>query len=345
MNKYSKLEKLFHKIVLGSKLIQEISFYLEKSFQGQKSEEFSKNPVFVLGLARSGTTTLLRLLHKTNKFESITYRDVPFVLMPNLWEKMSRYFHLHMRPEERAHGDTILVDFDSPESFEAIFWRTFSDQLYVKSKVMCQYQPGKEVIEKFKSYLGLVGNKSNAGKRHLSKNNNNLLRLPHLSDQITDGVFLVMWRNPLQTAYSLFKMNERFTVSQKEDPFVLEYMNLIGHYEFGLGHKTFEFDQPFQTEFNANNPNYWLAYWIYIHSFLLKTEWGKNVLLINYEDICSQAETRLKNLFKRLDIDLNVEPFATDIKLSRVHSLPNFDQRLVNSALTIERQLLQQSFR
>ena len=345
MNRYTRLEKIFHKIILGSKAIQEISFYAEKFFKADKSKGFSKNPVFVMGLARSGTTTLLRLLHKTKKFESITYRDVPFVLMPSLWERMSRSFHLHMAPEERAHGDAILVDFDSPESFEAIFWRTFSDQSYVKPRVMCQYQPSTEVIDEFKHYLGLVGNKSKAGKRYLSKNNNNLLRIQHLSKQISDGIFLIMWRNPLQTAYSLFKMDQRFTTSQKEDPFVLEYMNLIGHYEFGMGHKTFEFDQNFQTEFQVTSPNYWLAYWIYVHSFLVEKEWNENVYLISYEDICSQGELRLKGLFNLLGIELGVEEFASDLKLSRDSKLPSFDQGLINSALKIEEQLLQRSFR
>ena len=145
MNRYTRLEKIFHKIILGSKAIQEISFYAEKFFKADKSKGFSKNPVFVMGLARSGTTTLLRLLHKTKKFESITYRDVPFVLMPSLWEKMSRSFHLHMAAEERAHGDAILVDFDSPESFE-----DFLESLF--KSVLCQAPRVVPVPAKYRSH-------------------------------------------------------------------------------------------------------------------------------------------------------------------------------------------------
>ena len=59
MSRYTRLEKIFHTIILGSKAIQEISFYAEKFFKADKSKGFSKNPVFVMGLARSGTMYLL----------------------------------------------------------------------------------------------------------------------------------------------------------------------------------------------------------------------------------------------------------------------------------------------
>ena len=344
MNGYSRLEKVFHKIVLGSKIIQEISFNLERFLYSSGSAAFSRKPVFVMGLARSGTTTLLRLLHETNSFESITYRDVPFVLMPTIWRNLCQYFHLQMDPKERAHGDSILVDFDSPESFEDVFWRTFSDEPYIKNNAIYAYQPSLESIEKFRYYMGLVGNKLGSKKRYLSKNNNNLLRLKPLSDAFPDGKFLVMWRNPLQTASSLYKMHCRFSDAQKADPFVLDYMNLIGHYEFGLGHKSFYFKEAFQSEFKSSEPSYWLAYWIYVHSFLLNSEWDKNIYLINYEDICTHSKDRLKMLFKNLEIDLESNPFASQLKLSMTQDLPDFNKELVRLALKIEALLLEKSF-
>ena len=40
-----------------------------------------KEHVFITGLARSGTTILLNALYKSNIFASLTYSDMPFVLL------------------------------------------------------------------------------------------------------------------------------------------------------------------------------------------------------------------------------------------------------------------------
>ena len=45
--------------------------------------------VFVSGLARSGTTILLNALYESDEFASLSYKDMPFVLAPNLWSKLS----------------------------------------------------------------------------------------------------------------------------------------------------------------------------------------------------------------------------------------------------------------
>ena len=40
-------------------------------------------------MARSGSTILLNSIYKTDIFASLTYADMPFVLAPNLWSKIS----------------------------------------------------------------------------------------------------------------------------------------------------------------------------------------------------------------------------------------------------------------
>ena len=48
-----------------------------------------KPHIFICGLPRSGTTILMRSLYETKKFASLTYRDMPLLLSPNLWNKIS----------------------------------------------------------------------------------------------------------------------------------------------------------------------------------------------------------------------------------------------------------------
>jgi hypothetical protein len=335
MNNYSALERAFHRIVLGSHLIQEVSFYLERFLDRKQSEPYSQNPVFVMGLARSGTTTLLRLLQRTGYFESLSYRDVPFVLMPSLWDPFHQKFIRQMELVERAHGDGIFVDFDSPEGFETIFWRTFADEKYIFDSVMKRYKPSDRLLRRFRTYMGLVANAHGEGKRYLSKNNNNLLRVETLAEKLPDARLLVLWRDPLQTAYSLFKMHQKFSKAQSEDPFILEYMNLIGHFEFGLNHKPFEFERPFQTLFSLDDPNYWLSYWIYVHSHILQLNGSDNVVVLNYDELCLDPQKQLQRIFQRIGVDLDAATFEHGLRQSRTETLPEFQLGLVSRAEAI----------
>ncbi len=101
-------------------------FDIEKAMHGGDCPDATNGQhVFVSGLARSGTTLLMRMLHDTDEFASLTYRDMPLVMAPNLWRRLSGAFQKSMARQERAHGDGLQVDYDSPEALEEVFWRTF----------------------------------------------------------------------------------------------------------------------------------------------------------------------------------------------------------------------------
>ena len=74
----------------------------------------NEHHIFVSGLARSGTTILLNALYESDEFASLTYRDMPFVLAPNLWSKLSNGKEKNNKVE-RAHGDGIKVSTESPD--------------------------------------------------------------------------------------------------------------------------------------------------------------------------------------------------------------------------------------
>ena len=86
---YSKSSRFLHRIALQSKAMAEVSFDLENTLIKKKDAAFSGNHVFISGLARSGTTMLMRYLYETGLFRSLTYLDMPFVLMPNVWRQLA----------------------------------------------------------------------------------------------------------------------------------------------------------------------------------------------------------------------------------------------------------------
>ena len=67
--------------------MREVTFDFESSNISSSSE--NGDHVFITGLARAGTTILLNALYKSNLFASLSYSDMPFVLAPNLWSKIS----------------------------------------------------------------------------------------------------------------------------------------------------------------------------------------------------------------------------------------------------------------
>ena len=87
MSNYSWLQQRLHKIALSYQFMREVTFDVESSLM--LPNESTDNHVFVAGLARSGTTILLNALYESNDFSSLSYQDMPFILAPNLWSKLS----------------------------------------------------------------------------------------------------------------------------------------------------------------------------------------------------------------------------------------------------------------
>ena len=136
-------------------------------------------------------------------------------------------------------------------------------------------------------------------KKYLSKNNNNYKRIDKILNFFPNASILIPFREPLQHANSLISKHILFSKQQKLDHFVLEYMNFLGHHEFGNNHiswfKSSKFD-------DFNNFNYWLEQWLLFYSHLEKKILNKyeNVFFIDYENLCKKeiAEEILIKKFK-----------------------------------------------
>ena len=104
MNNYSVLQRFLHRSVLSSQFMREIMFDVEQSIFLKKDDNFDDNHVFVAGLARSGTTMLLNAIYQSNQFASLTYDDMPFILAPNFWAKISprQKFMVNYKKERMA---------------------------------------------------------------------------------------------------------------------------------------------------------------------------------------------------------------------------------------------------
>ena len=110
MNNYSWLQQKLHQFALSSNFMREMMFDIESSLIS--TNQTDDNHVFVSGLARSGTTILLNAIYKSDEFASLSYKDMPFILAPNLWSKLSLK-KKDIDLVERAHGDGIKISIES----------------------------------------------------------------------------------------------------------------------------------------------------------------------------------------------------------------------------------------
>ncbi len=309
---YSVISKLLHRLALGNRAVAEMSFDIDQALaKNAPAAEIVGPPVFISGLARSGTTLLLHLLFQSGEFRSLTYRDMPFVLAPNLWRRITSGSRNDMVAEERAHGDGIKIDFDSPEAFEEVFWRVFSGVHYLGDDCLRPMVADTAILAQFRGYIAAIMN-NGSRLRYLSKNNNNILRLSSIRLAFPTAIVVVPFRAPLQHAYSLMRQHRQFLREHAQNKFAQDYMTWLGHHEFGGDHRPFVFDGIRPRGMPEEDLHYWLQIWCDAYEFLLVNAPSDCVFLC-YEEFCSNADTVWPSLLKRLAIDEYA--FETSLRL------------------------------
>jgi hypothetical protein len=327
---YSRLSRILHWFALSSPSIMEASFDLEKSLSKTNLSSLNGRHVFISGLARAGTTILMREFYSTNVFRSLTYRDMPFIMMPNTWAKLSSLFRQYKEEEERIHGDRIKVNFDSPEAFEEVFWRCFCERDYIGEKMLTPHSPDAKVIEEFRHYTEAVvaSAQEKLQTRYLSKNNNNLLRLPAIQEAFPHAMIIIPFRNPIQHSLSLQYQHAKFLKLHDEDPFSLKYMNWLGHHEFGRNHKPFRFDGARKQGVPGleQKIEYWLTIWLETYEYLLKNA-PEECLFVSYERLCAEPSRVLGVLFEMLQIR-PLEQTGATIRAAKAKAAPALNDAL-----------------
>ena len=300
--KYSSLERILHHVAFKTNPAQVALADIEdRMFAKQLAPCKADRPVFITAIPRAGTTMLLECCAAVPEFASHCYRDMPFVLIPCLWNRFSSGFRRSGQLQERAHGDGMLIDFDSPEALEEVLWKTFWRRHYRPDRIVPwrNDEADDEFKDFFRSHMRkiiLLRRRENpAEARYISKNNLNIARVAVLRRISPHSVIVVPFRDPWQHADSLLKQHRNFLRIHKEDPFASEYMRAIGHYDFGENLCPVDFDgwldrrQSQQTDTLA----FWLEYWVVSYRRLL-AENADLVHFLNYDALCENAEQGMR---------------------------------------------------
>lgn len=313
INQYSNTEILLHNLAFKSWSFQVSLSNTESHLFKKKITGIQiKKPVFITALPRTGTTLLLELCVKTKEFGSHTYRDMPFLPIPLLWNCFSKFFMQSATLRERAHGDGMMIDVDSPEAFEEIIWKGFWPSRYKNDRIIPWTKPNYPEFELFlqdhlKKIIYMRGIDVSQQVRYISKNNLNIARIEYLKQVFPDSIIIVPFRAPLQHASSLLRQHFNFLKIHKEDSFARKYMKDIGHFDFGENLRPVDFDKWFSSgkEMYPKTLLFWLQYWISTYRYLLKTSQA-HIKFISYDSFCNDPKKSLEQFGKLLEIK-NIE--------------------------------------
>ena len=347
-DRYSRADRFLHGVAFASPKVLMAASRIEDRLLSEPADTPSAPPIFITSLARAGTTAVLNALHDVPGVATHTYRDMPFVTAPTLWNRLAGGRMRRVERRERAHGDGLEIDLDSPEAFEEVAWRMFWPDAYRGSSIgLWRGDDRDEDADRFLArhmdkviHARRVQDADDAvpPTRYCSKNNTNIARLSYLPEAFPECRIVVPIRRPESHAASLLRQHTNFLRRQAEDDFVRRYMRDIGHFEFGLIHMPIQFPGFDPDRHDPASGDYWLDYWI--HAFREVLDHRHRCILVTQDGLRSSPEETMAGLCEALDLPRPAVPFADYFRSTPDDARTDlYDARLLDEASELYREL------
>jgi Sulfotransferase family len=302
---------------------------IESAWLAGRTEQVDvSQPIYIAGLARSGSTLLLELLSQHPHLATHQYADFPFIAAPYLWTHLRERLGKTKQseaPRERAHQDGVNVTSRSPESMEEPIWQGWFPILHRGDREeLLGEQVVNEGFEKFyrqhlKKILFLRG-----GQRYLAKNNYLLSRLGYVLRLFPEAKIIVPIRHPIAHVESLVHQHRLFSRYSESDARIPAYMKAAGHYEFGPQRRpiVINLDSAARTTELWKEDDQHLGYalqWASVYGELHRfiddyPQHRSKICIVHYEQFCSAPAEGLETLLKYCQLD------QFEVDLSQVRS-------------------------
>jgi hypothetical protein len=272
-------------------------------------------PIYITGVARAGTTITLTMLSRHPDTATHRYKHMPMPYLPIFFSAFADRTNILVNPIERMHKDTIIVNRESPEALEEIFWQNFFDNIH--NEYISQQLDKNTSNNKFENFYRKHIQKllfSQGGSRYLSKNNYIITRMEYILKILPTAKFLVLIRNPINHISSLIKQTDLFNLLEKKDPLLLDWTRIIGHREFGY-HKICINTGNTEMVHNIhelwkNKKTYvkgWAHYWSSIYGFLAERlknnkKLRKSTLIVKYNDLCENPADTIGRILQHTEL-------------------------------------------
>lgn len=270
--------------------------------RGRLAQVRIDRPVFIAGLARAGTTILLRKLCALPGFVSHRYADFPFLFTPYAWSRLRGPPRREVA-RERMHKDRIMITAESPEAMEEVLWTAFFPDLHLPGRSNALDRSARNAA--FEAFLREHIQKLllvRGGGRYVSKNNYNVTRLPYLANLFPGARFLIPVRDPVAHVASLMKQQSLFSRIGQESTAARRHLALVGHFEFGLDRRPINLGADTaavrESWARGEEARGWAKYWALIYRHVLDVleadpDLRGRAMLVSYEALCRDPETTL----------------------------------------------------
>ncbi|MBT8422543.1 MAG: sulfotransferase [Gammaproteobacteria bacterium] len=296
---------------------QAIGNFESRLLQDEIETTAVRRPIWVTGLARSGSTLLLEKLAAVPGVVSQTYKDFPPVYTPYAWNRLIEHMGSgNAQPAERAHKDGIMVTLDSPEAMEEPLWMSFFPDAHnpaVSNVIPAGSAPDFAAFfaNHIRKFLAVRN-----GERYLAKANYQVTRLEYLLDLYPDACFVIPVRDPATHIASLIKQHRLFSRGQAANARARAHLRRVGHFEFGLDRSPINTGDTSATErvqslwCDGAEVEGWAVYWAQIYGYVADRLERNPALanatkVVSYEQLCSQPAEELSALFRHCELEVS----------------------------------------
>ncbi len=275
-----------------------------------------RKPIYVAGLARSGTSVLIEILASHPNVATHQYRDFPFLYIPYWWRQtLERSAPRPSEATERAHGDRLVVTSHSPESMEEPLWMAYFARLHRSNQT--DALDAAAMNPKFEQFyrdhirkLLLISHRA----RYAAKGNYNLTRLPYLQKLFPDARFVLPIRRPADHIASLMKQHRLFNQAADKYPRSVAHLDRVGHFEFGAhrrcinvaaDRKTVESIESFWR--GGQDVRGWARYWASLYRWVGQQLQSNDALrqatfVMHYETLCDKPASSIRGMLDHCDL-------------------------------------------
>jgi hypothetical protein len=264
-----------------------------------------KAPIYVCGLARSGTTLLHEVISAHPSVATHRIKDFPMIFTPYWWRRATA----NLRPKaahERPHRDKMMITTESPDSVEEMLWMAFFPQCHdpAVSSLLC----AKERHPAFETFYNAHIRKlllAEKRPRYAAKANYHVARLPYIVRLFPDTKILIPIRSPEGHIASLMRQHQWFSKGHRSNARALAFMQRSGHYEFGLDRRPMNLgdDQKVRGVLQAwaagEEVRGWAKYWAMVHDYLARllaadAQVQAASMVVRFETLCEAPSDTLR---------------------------------------------------
>jgi hypothetical protein len=285
-------------------------------------------PIYICGLARSGTTLLHEIIASHPAVATHRIKDYPMVFTPYWWRQATASLRPRA-PHERPHRDGMMITTESPDSLEEMLWMAFFPRCHDPgvSNVLGAEEAHPAFETFYKAHLRklLLAEKKS---RYAAKANYHVARLAYLVRQFPDARILIPVRSPESHIASLIRQQQWFSAGHRANARALAYMQRSGHHEFGLDRRPLNLGDErkvrdvLRTWEAGDEVRGWARYWAMVHEYLANllaadTRVRTAALVVRLETLCEAPGETLRAVVDHCQLpeaDTLIERHATGIR-------------------------------